>query len=39
MGGVSGLPDGVRPDAFSVKPGLLEWGEGIQTSIPEGEED
>jgi len=39
MDGVSGLPDGVRPDAFSVKPDVLEWGEEIQTLIPEDEED
>lgn len=32
------FPTGLRPDSFTVDPGLLEWGEPLQLSWPDSEE-
>ncbi len=38
LGKLSDLPAGMRPDGFTMRPDLLEWGEPLQLLWPEAEE-
>ena len=37
--GLHDLPDGVRPDSFSVDPAVLTWGTELRIERPDGPED
>lgn len=38
LGHLSALPAGLRPDAFTVDPNLLQWGEPLHLTWPESDE-
>jgi hypothetical protein len=38
LGHLSTLPSGLRPDAFTVDPSLLQWGEPLKLAWPESDE-